>query len=226
MPVRGPHVVRRLYNWVLHWAETPYGAPALFLLAFAESSFFPIPPDVLLIALAISIPTRSWRYALIAATGSLLGGMAGYGIGWGFWEALGRPTVAAAVEANPPVTGGRLLFEYIPGFTVDVFLAVRAKYDENAFLTVFTAAFTPIPYKIITIAAGVCKINFWMFVLASAVGRAARFFLVAALIRAFGGKVRSFLEKYFNLLTVVFAILLIGGFVLIRYWNAVTGLFG
>ena len=89
-----PHVLRRLYDWVLHWADTPYGAWALFLLAFAESSFFPIPPDVLLIALAIAVPLRSFRYAAIATAGSVLGGMAGYGIGWGFWTALGTPSDA------------------------------------------------------------------------------------------------------------------------------------
>lgn len=227
MPVIGRkrNVVRRLYDWVLHWAETPYGPAALFLLAFAESSFFPIPPDVLLIALAISIPTRSMRYALIATVGSLLGGVAGYGIGWGLWESLGQPAAAAALEANPPITGGGLLFKYIPGFTVEVFLKVQDKYNQHAMATVFTAAFTPIPYKIITIAAGVCKINFWLFLFASTVGRAARFFLVAALIRIYGKPVRHFIEKYFNLLTILFAILLIGGFAVIRYWETIVGLF-
>jgi len=215
-----PHVLRRLYNWVLHWAETPYGAWALFLLAFAESSFFPIPPDVLLIALAIAVPLRSFRYAAIAALGSVLGGVAGYGIGWGFWSALGAPSDAFSLEQG--ITGGAFLFRYIPGFTPEVFAKVRAAYEAHAGLTVFTAAFTPIPYKVITIAAGVCKINFVMFLVGSTVGRTMRFFLVATLIRIFGRSIREFIDKYFNILTVLFTILLIGGFAVIRYWEAVA----
>lgn len=198
-----PNIIRRLYDWILHWAETPYGIWALFLLAFAESSFFPVPPDVLLIALAISIPTRSFRYALIATVGSLIGGVAGYGIGWGLWH-----------WAEPifiPALFSRLNFD-----------RVVALYEQWNFWVVFTAAFTPIPYKVITITAGVCKISFPMFVIASVVGRAARFFLVAALIRIFGKRIREFIEKYFNLLSIVFTMLLIGGFLLIRYWDSIV----
>ena len=215
---RRPHVLRRLYNWVLHWADTPYGAWALFGLAFAESSFFPIPPDVLLIALAIAVPLRSFRYAAIATAGSVLGGIAGYGIGWGFWAALGAPSDAFSLEHG--ITGGAFLFRYIPGFTPEVFEKVRAAYEAHAGLTVFTAAFTPIPYKVITIAAGVCKINFAMFLVGSAVGRLMRFFIVATLIRIFGRRIREFIDKYFNILTLLFTILLIGGFAAIRYWSA------
>ena len=224
-PEKRKHLIRRLYDWVLHWAETPYGAWALFLLAFAESSFFPIPPDVLLIALAIAIPVRSFRYALIATVGSLLGGMAGYGIGWGLWSALGTPMDAVSTQATPPITGGALLFSFVPGFKPEVFLKVREYYDQHALETVFAAAFTPIPYKVITITAGVCKINFAMFVIASTLGRAGRFFLVAALIRIFGKKIHHFIDKYFNLLTILFGILLIGGFAVISYWDALISLF-
>jgi len=220
-----PHVVRRLYNWVLHWAETPYGAVALFLLAFAESSFFPIPPDVLLIALTLSMPKKHLRYALICTVGSVLGGLAGYGIGLGLWEALGAPTDPASLSAVPPITGGAALFRYIPGFTPEVFLKVRAFYADNAALTVFTAAFTPIPYKVITIAAGVCRINVVSFIVFSAIGRAMRFFLVAALLRLFGPPVRRLIEKYFDLLSLLFVILLIGGFLVIRYWDRIAGMF-
>jgi len=198
-----PNIIRRLYDWVLHWAETPYGAPALFVLAFAESSFFPIPPDVLLIALAISIPAKSMRYALVATVGSLLGGVAGYGIGWQAWE-WARPIFIPAL------------------FSQAIFDRTVALYDKWDFWIVFTAAFTPIPYKVITITAGVCKINFAMFLIASTIGRAARFFLVAGLIRIFGKKIRKLIEKYFNLVTILFVILLIGGFVLIRYWDAIV----
>jgi membrane protein YqaA with SNARE-associated domain len=203
---RRPHLIRRLYDWVLNWAETPYGVWALFILAFAESSFFPIPPDVLLIALAFSIPARAFRYALISAIGSVLGGLAGYGIGFGLWE--------AAHGLFIPHVFSQAAFDSVVGY--------YAKYD---FWIVFTAAFTPIPYKVITITAGVCRINLPMFIIASAVGRAARFFLVAWLIHHFGKPIRTFIEKYFNLVTVLFTVGLIGGFVLLRYWEQIRGLF-
>jgi membrane protein YqaA with SNARE-associated domain len=193
-------LMRRLYDWVLHWAETPYGAPALFLLAFAESSFFPIPPDVLLLALCIAIPARSFRFALIASIGSILGGVAGYGIGHGLWEA---------------VSG--YFYLYVPGFNETVFSRVQHLFATYDFWTVFTAGFTPIPYKVITIGAGVFRINFPVFVLASLISRSLRFFLVAALIYRYGPAVRSFIEKYFNILSIVFMLLLIGGFVVIRH---------
>jgi membrane protein YqaA with SNARE-associated domain len=193
-------VMRRLYDWVLHWAETPYGVPALFLLAFAESSFFPIPPDVLLLALCIAIPTRSFRFALVASLGSVLGGVAGYGIGHGLWEA---------------VSG--YFYLYVPGFNESVFSRVQHLFATYDFWTVFTAGFTPIPYKVITIGAGVFRINFPVFVLASLISRSLRFFLVAALIYRYGPAVRSFIEKYFNILSIVFMLLLIGGFIVIRH---------
>lgn len=193
-------LIRRLYDWVLHWAQTPYGAPALFLLAFVESSVFPVPPDVLLIALCISLPQRAWYYALLCSVGSLLGGMLGYLLGWGFWSLLDD-----------------FFFSYVPGFTPELFARVQALYAEHDFWVVFAAGFTPIPYKIITIAAGVFLINFPVFVLASMIGRSARFFLVAALIRRFGPGIRSFVDRYFNLLSLLFLILLVGGFLVIKY---------
>lgn len=195
-----PHVIRRLYDWVLHWAETPYGVWALFLLAFAESSFFPVPPDVLLIALALSIPARSFRYALICSAGSVLGGMFGYLIGLGLWDALDT-----------------LFIPHL--FSQATFDHVKELYAQHDFWIVFIAAFTPIPYKVITISAGVCQINIGAFLIASIIGRSARFFLVAALIRLFGAHIRNFIEKYFNWVTIAFTVLLIAGFVLVRYWR-------
>jgi membrane protein YqaA with SNARE-associated domain len=192
--------MRRLYDWVLHWAATPYGVPALFLLAFAESSFFPIPPDVLLLALCIAIPTRSFRFALVAAVGSVAGGIAGYGIGLGLWEAVDT-----------------YFYQYVPGFKEEMFLRVQHLFATYDFWTVFTAGFTPIPYKVITIGAGVFQINFPVFVFASIISRSLRFFLVAALIYRYGPAMRSFIEKYFNILSVIFVVLLIGGFLIIRH---------
>lgn len=191
--------LRRLYDWVLHWADTPYGGMALFLLAFAESSVFPIPPDVLLVALCVGERLKSFRFALICAAGSLLGGAAGYAIGWGAWSAVGP-----------------YFFAYVPGFSEDKFELVRGLYEQYDFWVVFVAAFTPIPYKVITIAAGVFSINFPMFMLASLIGRSARFFLVAGLLYVFGEPVRDFIDKRFDFLAIAFVILLIGGFVVLK----------
>ncbi len=190
--------VRRLYDWVLHWAETPYGEVALFLLAFAESSFFPIPPDVLLIALAISIPVRSFRYAAISLVGSVLGAFLGYYIGWGLYQSIGV----------------RIIEFYD---VVEQFQRVGQMYNDNAFIAILISGFTPIPYKVFTIAAGVFKVGLPMLVSASLVGRAGRFFLVAALIWRFGKPIKFFIDRYFNLLTIIFTILLVGGFLVIKY---------
>ncbi|MDX9707990.1 MAG: YqaA family protein [Trichloromonas sp.] len=193
-------MIRRLYDWVLHWAATPYGTLALFCLAFAESSFFPIPPDVLLLALCIATPRRSFRYALLTAVGSVLGGMLGYGIGHSLWGMVSD-----------------YFFRYVPGFTEAIFATVQELFVTYDFWAIFTAGFTPIPYKVFTIGAGVFEINFPVFVFASVIGRSLRFFLVAALIYRFGPAVRNFIEKYFNLLTLIFMVLLIGGFLVIKY---------
>lgn len=190
---------KKLYYWVLHWAETPFGVPALFILAFAESSFFPIPPDVLLIALTLSIPRKGFYYAAVCSLGSVLGGIAGYGIGYYFWETAGQPIIAfyKAEEA---------------------FAVVQKAYQENAFWAVFTAAFTPIPYKVFTIAGGICHIRlFEDLVLGSLIGRTLRFFFIAVLFYFFGPPIKKFIDRYFELLTVIFALLLIGGFLAIKY---------
>lgn len=189
--------LRRLYDWVLHWAQTPYGAPALFLLAFAESSFFPLPPDILLLALCLSLPERSYRYALLCTSGSVVGGMGGYLIGYALWSA----------------TSG-LFYQYVPGFTPAGFNSIQQLFSTYDFWVIFTAGFTPVPYKIFTIGAGVFKINFPLFVLTSIISRGLRFFLVAGLIYTFGEQVKVLIDKYFNLLTIGFMVLLVGGFLL------------
>lgn len=191
-------LIKKLYDWVLHWAETPYGVPALFLLAFAESSFFPVPPDVLLITLSLSINRRAFYYAAICLTGSVFGGILGYYIGLYGYETIGKPIV-----------------DFYHGHTI--METIKLKYDEHGFLGILIAAITPIPYKIFTIASGVFKFDFTLFVIASIVGRSTRFFVVAGLIWKFGPPIRDFIDKYFNLLTWVFMILLIGGFILIKY---------
>lgn len=191
-------MLRRLYDWVLHWAKTPAAERALFLIAFVESSVFPIPPDVLLIAMALSHREKWFRYGTICLVGSVLGGLTGYLIGWGVWEVVDQ-----------------WFFQYV--FSEATFEKVRGLYARYDFWVVFTAAFTPIPYKVFTIAGGVCRINLVSFFIASLLGRGGRFFLVAGLLRIFGEPVQAFIEKYFNWLTYAFAAALIGGFLAIRY---------
>ncbi|MDR1141561.1 MAG: DedA family protein [Planctomycetaceae bacterium] len=192
--------IRSLYDWVLSWAETPYGSPALFVLSFIESSFFPIPPDVLQIALSVSKPRRAFWYATISLIGSVLGALLGYYIGFKLWE-----------------TTHEFFFAYIPGFSPEIFSRVENLYHTYDFWAVFIAAFTPIPYKIFTIAAGVCQISLFMLFFASVIGRGLRFYLVALLIFFFGPSIKIRIEKYFNYCVVVLTILLIAGFVCIKY---------
>ena len=189
--------LRRLYDWVLHWAETPYGTPVLLLLAFAESSFFPIPPDLLLIALAISIPSRAFWYALICAVGSISGAYLGYGIGYLGWETVGRPLVE--------LYNGQETMEWI-----------RLQYDTYGFWGVLVAALTPIPYKVFTIASGLFRFDLGTFTAASVLGRGLRFFTVAGLIYYFGPPVKNLIDRRFNLMVTIFAVLLVGGFLVIK----------
>lgn len=191
-------LIKKLYGWVLRWADTPYAAPALFLLAFSESSFFPVPPDVLLITLALSIPKKSFRYAFICTAGSVIGGILGYYIGQYGYEVIGKPIV-----------------EFYHG--QQIMAGIKTKYDLYGFWGILIAAITPIPYKIFTIASGVFDFNFIGFVSASVIGRAFRFFIVAGLIWKFGPSIKNFIDKYFNLLTFVFFGLLILGFIILKY---------
>ena len=193
-------LLRKLYDWVLSWAHKKYSSLALFILAFAESSFFPVPPDVLQIALSVSKPKKSFFYAFISSAGSILGGIFGYFIGLKLWHLLKD-----------------FFFTYIPGFTPEIFSLIQSQYELYNFWIVFAAGFTPIPYKIITISAGLFGISFLMFIIASAISRSARFFIVASLIYFFGPKIKHIIDKYFNLLSIIFILLLVGGFIAIKY---------
>ncbi len=197
--------VRRLYDWVLSWAESPYGAAALFVLAFVESMFFPVPPDVLLIALVLGSRRRAFYLALLCSLGSLLGGAAGYGLGHYAW-----------LTADGFTSLAQFFFEMVPGFSQELYFEVGRRFDEWGFEIIFAAGFTPIPYKVFTISAGAFDISFARFMVASLISRSARFFAVAALIWWFGEPVKRFVDRYFNLLAIVFTILLVGGFVVVK----------
>lgn len=188
---------RKTYDWVLHWAGTPYAIPALGIISFVESSFFPIPPDVLLIAMVVAVPAIWFRAALVCSITSVLGGMLGYLIGWQFMDLIGMRIVE--------------LYHFQPQFE-----KIGSMYNEHQAWAVGAAGFTPLPYKVFTIAAGAFKIDFPIFVLASAVSRSARFFIVAALMYKFGPPVKTLIEKYFGLFTIVFFILLVLGFVVLK----------
>lgn len=195
---RRPHWLRRLYDWTVAWAHRPGGTWALFGLAFAESSVFPVPPDVLLLALSVGVPRRALWFATVCALGSVLGGMLGYAIGYGAWE------VARGF--------------FIPHiFSQEAFDHVGRLYQGNAFLAILTAAFTPIPYKVFTVAAGVFHVSFPALVVASALGRSARFFLVAGAIYLFGAQVKGLIEKYFDWFAWGVLALGVGGFLALKY---------
>lgn len=190
--------LRALYDWTLKWAAHKHAGTALFVLAFLESSIFPIPPDVLLVALVVAAPFTWKRLALITISGSILGGIAGYLIGFAFFEVVGQPIID---------------FYHAEA----AFQSIGEKYNEFAFLTVLAAAFSPIPYKVITISAGVFKVNFVQFLLASIIGRSIRYTVIAFLLQKYGEPMKAFIDKYFDKLAILFTLLLIGGFIAIKY---------
>lgn len=205
-PLKRPHIFKRLYYWVLHWAHTPYAGLALFVMAFTESSFFPIPPDPLLMVMALGNRKKAFRYATICSVSSVLGGVLGFVIGFFLMQSVGAWIID--------------FFDVWDEFN----FMVRILKDWLV-VGVFGAAFTPFPYKVFTIASGVVasqrpdemwSIFFW-FMAASTIGRAGRFFLVAALIRKYGDQIHTLIDKYFGLCTLVFGALLIGAFLLIKF---------
>ncbi len=191
-------MLRRLYDWTLDLAGHRHALAALALVAFAESSVFPIPPDILIIPMVLAARERAWRIAAVCTLASVLGGIFGYGIGAGLYEAVGRP----------------VLEFYGYG---EKFRAFSAAYNEWGAWIVFTAGFSPIPYKIFTIASGVTELNLPVFIAASALSRGARFFLLAALLWYFGPPIRRFIENNLPALALAFCVLLLGGFVAIRF---------
>ena len=191
-------MLRRLYDWTLSWAEHPAGGYALFFIALLESSVFPIPPDVLLIALCVGSVTKAYRFALICTAGSLVGGVLGYGIGVFGFELIGEPIVR--------FYHGEAVMEQI-----------KLWYDEYGFLGNLLAAVTPIPYKVFTIASGAFRFSFSEFLLASAIGRSLRFFAVATALYFFGAQIRSAIEKYFDVFAWAFMALLIAGFLALKF---------
>lgn len=198
-PEKKPGIIRRLYNWTISWADRPGGTWALFFIAFAESSFFPIPPDVLLMALCFSARQKWAKYALVCTAGSVLGGIAGWAIGWGLAESVAKPLLG--------------FFDH-DGTTQE---KIQAWYNQYGFLGILIAAITPIPYKVFTVASGMFGYSLPLLIVASIIGRGFRFFVVAGIVRALGPKFRPFIEKNLEWCFLAFGVLLILGFVVIKF---------
>ncbi len=190
-------MIRRLYAWVIGWAESRRAQQALGGIAFAESSFFPIPPDPLLIAMTTAKPRRYLRFATICTAASVVGGIFGYLIGVLAFEAVGQPIIDTY-------------------HLQEDFDALGRRYSDSAAVAIFAAAFSPIPYKLITISAGAFHINFLLFLLVSILGRGGRFFLVATLMHHFGKRYKDTIEKYIDLLSLLFVLLLVFGVLAVK----------
>ncbi len=191
-------MMQRAYDWMMRTASHEKAPQGLFWVSFVESSFFPIPPDVMLIPMVLAKPAKAWVYAAICTAGSVLGGILGYAIGYFLYETLGQWLInlyGLATQAE----------------------AYRAAYNQWGLWIILIKGLTPIPYKLVTIASGAAAFNFWVFIAASIVTRAARFFLVAALLYWLGEPIRDFIERRLTLVTTAFVVALVGGFVVVRY---------
>ena len=191
-------MLRSLYDWTLGFAGHRHALRVLAGVSFIESSVFPIPPDVMMIPMILAARAQAWRIAAVATIASVLGGAVGYLIGFGLYESVGLPILELYGQA-------------------DRFAEFQESFNALGWWLVIGAGITPFPYKVITIASGVTGLDFVTFMLASLVGRAGRFFLVAALLWAFGPPIRSFIEKNLGLVTLVFFVLLFGGFLALAY---------
>lgn len=191
-------MIRSLYDWTMRAAAHKNAVPSLFGVSFVESSFFPIPPDVMLIPMVLAERAKAWYFAAVATAGSVLGGVFGYLIGYFLFEAVAQP----------------LLDIYGYG---EKFAKFSGQYNDYGAWIVFFFGVTPFPYKVITIASGATGLNLFVFLLASIASRGLRFFAVAALLYFFGPPIRDFIEKRLGLVFTVFVVLLFGGFIAIRY---------
>lgn len=199
--------MKKLYHWILSWADRKFGGLFLFLLSMIESIIFPIPPDTLLMPLCLGNRKKAFRFALLCTGGSLIGAGIGYAIGNALWW----------TENNEYSSLALWFFDLVPSFSEDKFMKVKELYEEYNVWIVFIAAFTPLPFKVVTITAGAFKVQFLLFIIGSTIGRAGRFFLVAWLIKRFGESMKEFIDKYFNILSILFVVLLIGGFYLLKF---------
>ncbi len=191
-------MIRRLYDTTMAYADHPNALWVLFAVAFVESSFFPIPPDTLMIPMILAHPKNAWRVATVALVGSVLGGMLGYAIGYFAYESIGAPILSAMGKA-------------------DAMAEFNRRFNDFGFWAVLTAGVTPFPYKVITIMSGWTAMPLPTFIATSILARSLRFFVVAGLLRIFGAPIRDFIERRLGLVFTVFIVLLIGSFFLVKY---------
>lgn len=194
--------LRRLYEWVLSWGHSRHARKMLFLLAFTEAIFFPIPPDILLLTLGLAIPRRAVRMALLTTAGSVAGGLLGYAVGVWCWPLVDD-----------------FFYHYVPGFSPAGFAQLQQLFQRYDFWVVFLAGFTPLPYKIFTIGAGVFQIPLGIFLLASLISRGLRFLLIGLFIYRFGEQTRDFTLRYFNKLTFAAGLVLVAGLCVAQLWR-------
>ncbi len=191
-------MLRRAYNWTISFAGHPHAMWYLALISFAESSFFPIPPDVLLVPMTLARPASAWIIAGVCTISSVLGGLAGYAIGYFLYETIGEPLIA--------------FYGY-----QEKFASFQDTFQEYGAWVVAMFGLTPFPYKVITISSGVAHLDVWTFALASLASRGARFYLEAALLKKFGAPIRSFIEQWLGWITFIFFVGLFGGFLALKY---------
>ncbi|WP_417741049.1 YqaA family protein [Salipiger sp.] len=191
-------MLRRLYDWTMSLADHPKALWALALVSFIEASIFPIPPDVLMIPMVLAAPRKAWLIALVATVSSVLGGLAGYGIGHFFFESLGRPILESMGKA-------------------DQMAAFNERFNGVGFWAVLVAGVTPFPFKVITIMSGWTAMPVGTFIVTSIMARALRFFVVAGLLWGFGEPIRHFIERRLGVVFTLFVLLLVGGFYIVRY---------
>jgi membrane protein YqaA with SNARE-associated domain len=191
--------MRSIYDWTLHWSKTKYSNYALFGIAFMGASFFPVPPSVLLIPLVIAEPKKWWKKALICTIGSVCGAFLGYAVGKIFYDTVG--------------------VKIVNFYNLQHFVAtISEKYANNAFLSIFIGSIMPIPYKAITITAGIFNISLPILTLASILGRSTRYFVISAALKFFDAKIQGARGKYFNILFIILLISLVAGFLILKYW--------
>jgi len=191
-------MLRSLYDWTMGLAAHRHALAALAIVSFAEASFFPIPADILLIPMVVATREKAWRIALVCTIASVLGGMFGYGIGYFLYETLGQWVLNFYGYAKQ-------------------FAEYQSLYNKHGFWIVMVGGLTPLPYKVVTIASGLARQDLATFVLGSVLSRGIRYFVVAALLYYFGPPIRDWIERRMGLAATIFVVLLIGGFVLIKY---------
>ena len=192
------NLLRKLYDWTLEKSKDSKAPWFLAFISFSESSFFPIPPDIILIPMVIANRIKAWTYATICTVSSVLGGVLGYFIGFFFYNSVGIMIVQYYSLEN-------------------LFSSFESSYNDYGILIVLGAGFTPFPFKFITIASGLFSLNLSLFISVAFIARGLRFFLVAGLLKLFGNFIKNLIDRYFNIIATLFFLLLIGSFILIKY---------